>query len=200
MGAVHVKTVNDRLLNVAYSDPEIIKMLIKNWGMMESLAKDGDNVAPCVLVDLERAIGINISSMEMNKKAGFDASAARLGALTEPQFISIVYVLGLGYRQEEIAYVLGCTKQVVSKHISRGIDRIIEFLGEVPEVQPQVKTGRDKRHGKNKKTGGRSRGSVVKGARSLLSGHEKRKNRKNRKAVPHTRSGGSKGKKRDTPE
>ena len=48
--------------------------------------------------------------------------------LTDPQFISVVYVLGLGYSQEEIAFVLGCTKKVVNVHISRGIKRIIVFL------------------------------------------------------------------------
>ena len=95
MGAVRVKTINDRLLNVDYSDPEELKMIISNWGMMEKLAEGGDTVASAILVDLQRAIGVSISEFGENKKAGFDTSRIEKGVLTEAQFISLVYVLGL---------------------------------------------------------------------------------------------------------
>ena len=37
MGAVRVKTINDRLLNVDYSDPEELKKIISSWGMVEKI-------------------------------------------------------------------------------------------------------------------------------------------------------------------
>lgn len=153
---VHVSIMDSRFLNIDYSKEETVKMLIKNWGKLERLAQDGDDAALCVLSDLERAVGIDISQLIDNKKAGFDASAAERGVLTSQQFISIVYVLGLGYRQEEIAYVLNCTKQVVNKHITRGVHRIVKFLGEKEEGCENS--------GKNKKKRRRSRRYMVKGS------------------------------------
>lgn len=185
MGAVHVKTTNDRLLNVDYSDPELIKSLLKNWGMMEALAQKGDTVAPCILMDLERAIGVNLSDMADDKYRGFRMSREG-GVLTDPQFISVVYVLGLGYSQEEIAFVLGCTKKVVNVHISRGIKRIIVFLEGEEALQ---------KHGEDQKKGRRSSGQVVKGKRSVL--YRKRKGKKRKVSVPYSRSRGKKKQKRD---
>lgn len=185
MGAVHVKTVNDRLLNVDYSDPELIKSLIKNWSMMERLAEKGDTVAPCILMDLERAIGVNLGEMAEDKYRGFKLSRGE-SVLTDPQFISIVYVLGLGYSQEEIAYVLGCTKKVVNVHISRGIKRIMIFLEGEEAIQ---------RSEESKKKRRRSSGQMVKGKRSLL--YRKRKGKKRKVSVPHSRSRGKKKQKRD---
>lgn len=128
MGAVRVKTLNDRLLQTNYAEPEEIKAIISNWSMMEKLAESGDTVASAVLVDLQRAIGVNISAFEKNKKIGFDVSRINKGILTEAQFISLVYVLGLGYRQDEIAFVLGCKKQTVNVHIARALNRVCKFL------------------------------------------------------------------------
>lgn len=128
MGAVRVKTLNDRLLQTNYAEPEEIKAIISNWSMMEKLAEGGDTVASAVLVDLQRAIGVNISAFEKNKKIGFDVSRINKGILTEAQFISLVYVLGLGYRQDEIAFVLGCKKQTVNVHIQRAVNRVCKFL------------------------------------------------------------------------
>ena len=185
MGAVHVKTVNDRLLNVDYSDPELIKSLIKNWNMMERLAEKGDTVAPCILMDLERAIGVNLGEMAEDKYRGFKLSRGE-SVLTDPQFISIVYVLGLGYFQEEIAYVLGCTKKVVNVHISRGIKRIMVFLEGEEAIQEREESKKKRR---------RSSGQMVKGKRSLL--YRKRKGKKRKVSVPHSRSRGKKKQKRD---
>ena len=50
MGAVRVKTTNDRLLEIDYSDTEAVKKLISSWGMVEKLAEGGDTVASAILV------------------------------------------------------------------------------------------------------------------------------------------------------
>lgn len=128
LGAVRVKTINDRLLNVDYSDPEELKKIISSWGMVEKLAEGGDTVASAILVDLQSAIGVSITEFGENKKVGFDVIRISKGVLTEAQFISLVYVLGLGYRQDEIAYVLGCKKQTVNVHIQRALKRVCRFL------------------------------------------------------------------------
>ena len=128
MGAVRVKTTNDRLLEIDYSDTEAVKKIISSWGMVEKLAEGGDTVASAILVDLQTAIGVSITEFGENKKVGFDVSRINRGVLTEAQFISLIYVLGLGYRQDEIAYVLGCKKQTVNVHIQRALKRICRFL------------------------------------------------------------------------
>ena len=126
MGAVRVKTINDRLLGVDYSDPEALKMIVSSWGLVEKLAEKGDTVASAILCDLQRAIGVNISDFERDKKIGFENEKA--GVLTEAQFISLVYVLGLGYRQDEVAFILGCKKQTVNVHIQRALKRLGKYL------------------------------------------------------------------------
>ena len=161
---MRVKTINDRLLNVDYADPEEIKMIISNWGMMEKLAEGGDTVASAILVDIQRAIGVSISEFGENKKAGFDTSKIEKGVLTEAQFISMVYVLGLGYSSKEIAFVLGCERQAVEMHISRGIKRVCNFLESGEKYE------------KNSKKRRRCGRQVVKGKRSLLYRKGKRKN------------------------
>jgi DNA-binding NarL/FixJ family response regulator len=140
VGAVRVKTLNDRLLQTDYADPEEVKSIISNWGMMEKLAEGGDTVASAILVDLQRAIGVSITDFGENKKAGFDTSHIERGVLTEAQFISLVYVLGLGYRQDEIAYVLGCKKQTVNIHIQRALNRVCKYLeGKVKDEKNKKK-------------------------------------------------------------
>lgn len=188
MGSVRVKTINDRLLGIDYSDPEELKMIISNWGMMEKLSEGGDTVASSILVDLQRAIGVSISEFGENKKVGFDASRSEKGVLTEAQFISLVYVLGLGYRQDEIAFVLGCKKQTVNIHIHRALVRICKFLegDKVKDVE------------ENKKTRRRSGRQVVKGKRSVLHGRKQRKSKQANKPISYSRSGGGKVKKRNT--
>ena len=184
--AVYVKTTNENLLNIDYSDPNIIKSLIKNWSMVERLAQKGDPVAPCILADLEKAIGVNISEMGRCKYSFSKVSNSEV--LTDLQFICIVYVLGMGYSQEDIAYVLGCTKKVVNLHIVRGLRRICVYLEGEEAVQ---------RHDKKKRR--RSGRQMAKRKRSLL--YIKRKSKK-RGAVslPNSRSGSEAKKKRDTIE
>lgn len=151
--AVRVHTSNDRLLNVNYFDLEEIKSLISGWGALEKLAESGDVEALVILIDLQRAIGISITEMIQKKSAGLEAEKGKSGVLTEAQFVSIIYVLGLGYSQEEVAFILSCTKQTVSIHIHRGLKRIGRFLN-----------GERAKHEKNKKKRGRSRRQVVKKA------------------------------------
>lgn len=187
LGAVRVKTLNDRLLNVDYSDPEELKKIIISWGMVEKLAEGGDTVASAILVDLQRAIGVSITEFGENKKAGFDVSKIHKGVLTEAQFISLVYVLGLGYRQDEIAYVLGCKKQTVNVHIQRALKRICRFLEK-----------EDSKDEKNKKKRRRSSGQVVKRTRSVLYQHEPGKGKNDKTSLSHSRSGSKQTKKRDS--
>lgn len=187
LGAVRVKTLNDRLLNVDYSDPEELKKIIISWGMVEKLAEGGDTVASAILVDLQRAIGVSITEFGENKKAGFDVSKIHKGVLTEAQFISLVYVLGLGYRQDEIAYVLGCKKQTVNVHIQRALKRISRFLEK-----------EDSKDEKNKKKRRRSSGQVVKRTRSVLYKHEPGKGKNDKTSLSHSRSGSKQTKKRDS--
>ena len=170
MGAVRVKTTNDRLLEIDYSDTEAVKKIISSWGMVEKLAEGGDTVASAILVDLQTAIGVSITEFGENKKVGFDVSRINRGVLTEAQFISLIYVLGLGYRQDEIAYVLGCKKQTVNVHIQRALKRICRFL-------------------ENKKKRRRSSRQVAKRARSVLHKHEPGKGKDDKTSLPHSRSG-----------
>lgn len=178
MGAVRVKTTNDRLLEIDYSDTEAVKKLISSWGMVEKLAEEGDTVASAILVDLQTAIGVSITEFGENKKVGFDVSRINRGVLTEAQFISLIYVLGLGYRQDEIAYVLGCKKQTVNVHIQRALKRICRFLEK-----------EDSKGEKNKKKRRRSSRQVAKRARSVLHKHEPGKGKDDKTSLPHSRSG-----------
>ena len=182
MGAVYIKTTNEQLLNLDYSDPEVIKSLIKNCSMIERLARKGDPVAPCILVDLEKALGVNISDMG---KQDFELNRSSK-VLTDNQFICVVYVLGMGYSQDDIAYVLGCTKKVVNLHIARGLRKICIYL----EGEGVVKSyDQEKRR--------RSGRQVVKRKRSILYG--KRKKEKKRKiSIPNPGSGSKTEKKRGT--
>lgn len=184
MGAVYVRTTDEGLLNIDYSDPEIIKSLIRNWSMIERLARKGNPVAPCILVDLEKALGVNISEMGKGKYNFENNRASKV--LTDLQFICVVYVLGMGYSQDEMAYVLGCTKKVVNLHIARGLRKICIYL----EGEEAVK-----RCDKEKR--GRSSGQVAKRERSVL--YRKRKGKKKRRiSVPNPGSGSKKKKKRGT--
>ena len=80
MGVVRVKTTNDRLLEIDYSDTEAVKKIISSWGMVEKLAEGGDTVASAILVDLQTAIGVSITEFGENKKVGFDVSKMKEAA------------------------------------------------------------------------------------------------------------------------
>lgn len=125
MGAVKVRTVNDQLLYLKYSESRNIKMFLRNWGGLESLALKGDTVATCILLDLQIATGIDpekFGRAEINRflfEQGW-----KEGVLSYHQFVSVAYVLVLGYTQEEVAFMLGCTQQAVNQNISKGIRKI----------------------------------------------------------------------------
>ena len=126
----------------------------------------------------QKKIALSITEFGENKKVGFDVSRINRGVLTEAQFISLIYVLGLGYRQDEIAYVLGCTKQTVNVHIQRALKRICRFLEK-----------EDNKGEKNKKKRRRSSRQVAKRARSVLHKHEPGKGKDDKTSLPHSRSG-----------
>lgn len=125
--AVYINTVNDRLLYLKYSEPEVMKQIISNWSVMESLTLRGDTVATAILIDIERALGVTLLELEQCKKIGLKWCKGKT-VLTEPQFISIVYCLGLGYTRREVGFILGCERQAVDVHINKGIKRICKYL------------------------------------------------------------------------
>lgn len=129
MGAVKVAVTNDQLLSLKYKDEENIRMFLSNWSGLERLSEKGDTVATCILIDLKSATGIdpNVFGREYSSRKRFDRGRYR-GALSYPQFISIAYTLVLGYKQEEIAFMLGCSQQAVNQNIDKGIKRIQQVL------------------------------------------------------------------------
>lgn len=127
MGTISINAVNDRLLYLDYSKPEIVKQLISNWSTLDSLTYRGDTVAISIVADMERALGVSLSEIIAYKKTGLSWDKDKT-ILTEPQFISIVYCLGMGYTRREIAFVLGCNRQAVDIHINKGVKRICKYL------------------------------------------------------------------------
>lgn len=121
-----IRTTNDSLLRLDYSEPKIVKQLLSNYGMLEKLARRGDTVASAVILDLESALGVSIEELIRDKKKG--VICPDNAPLTEAQFISVVYVLLFGYQQIEVAFILGVSKQDVSANISRGLDRMCKYL------------------------------------------------------------------------
>ena len=86
------------LLNMSYSNPNIIKSLLKNMGGMEAMSLKGDRVATCVLADLQAVTGINISKYDRKNRKVFDAGW-KAGVLTYLQYMCVAYVLVLGYNR-----------------------------------------------------------------------------------------------------
>ena len=123
MGAVMRNTVNDQLLRLSYKNPKHIKSFLKNWGGLESLSLKGDTVATCILIDLKAVTGIDISKYERLDREEFNKGYLN-GKLSQYQYMGIVYTLVLGYSQEEIAYVMGVDRSVISKNINSGIKKI----------------------------------------------------------------------------
>lgn len=125
MGAVKVKTVNDQLLYLTYSEERNIRTFLRNWGGLESLSLKGDTVATCILLDLKIATGIDPKKFgrDLVSRKRFEAGR-HSGVLSYYQFISISYVLVLGYTQHEVAFILNCSQQAVNQNISKGIRKI----------------------------------------------------------------------------
>lgn len=127
MGSVR-KTVNDQLLRMSYKDARNIKSFLRNWGGLESLSLKGDTVATCILLDLKLATGIDPDKYNRLHRYEFN-SGYKDGVLSYHQYMSIAYVLVLGYSQEAIAFVMGVDQSVISQNIKRGIRRIQRALG-----------------------------------------------------------------------
>lgn len=126
--AVKLKsTTNTGLLDVDYSNPKVIKDLLRNWCGLEDMSRRGDRVATCVLADLKRVTGIDICEYDPKRKDRFNRRY-ELGVLSHYQYMSIAYTLVLGYSQHDIAYVMGTDQSVIAKNIYRGVNKICDEL------------------------------------------------------------------------
>ena len=121
--------VNDTLLNMSYSEKRNIKSFLRNWSGLEALSLKGDRVATCILIDLQRVTGIDIDKWDKDNKLAF-IECYKDGCLSELQYISIAFVLVLGYKQEDVAYVFQISQQMIAKSINTGIRKIQRELGE----------------------------------------------------------------------
>lgn len=89
----------------------------------DSLSEKGDTVATCILTDLKTVTAIDLDKYHKSDRAEFNR-AYRKGKLSHYQYMSIAYVLVLGYTQDELAFVMGVDQSVISKNINSGIKRI----------------------------------------------------------------------------
>ena len=126
MGA-HRDNINNQLLRMSYKEPKNIRNLLKNWSGLESLSLQGDTVAMCIIADLKAVTGIEPERFNRHNKEAFNQRFTK-GRLSHYQYMSIAYVLVLGYSQEEVAYVMGVDQSVVSRNINSGIKRIQKEL------------------------------------------------------------------------
>lgn len=133
MGAVVRNVVNDYLLRLSYTDPKNIKNFLRNWGGLESLSRKGDTVATCILVDLKTVTGIDLDKYDRHNREVFDRGYLN-GKLSHWQYMAITYALVLGYKQDDVAYVMGVDQSVVSKNINSGVKRLQRELNAFAEV------------------------------------------------------------------
>lgn len=101
MGAIVRNVVNDQLLRLSYKDPKNIKRFLRNWGGLEGLSEKGDTVATCILTDLKTVTAIDLDKYHKSDRAEFN-KAYRKGKLSHYQYMSIAYVLVLGYTQDTL--------------------------------------------------------------------------------------------------
>lgn len=66
---------------------------------------------------------LDLDKYHKSDRAEFN-KAYRKGKLSHYQYMSIAYVLVLGYTQDELAFVMGVDQSVISKNINSGIKRI----------------------------------------------------------------------------
>ena len=118
---------NSSVLELDYGNPQIIKKLLRNWSGMEALSLKGDRNATCVLADLKDATGIDLDGFDKRNFHTFIEKRNK-AVLSEAQFISISFVLVLGYSQPEVGYIMGIAHQNVSKGINSGVNRISQYL------------------------------------------------------------------------
>ena len=91
--------------------------------MLEGLSEKGDKVDTFILTDLKTVTAIDLDKYHKSDRAEFN-KAYRKGKLSHYQYMSIAYVLVLGYTQDELAFVMGVDQSVISKNINSGIKRI----------------------------------------------------------------------------
>ena len=118
---------NDYLLDIEYSKPKVIKDLLHNWKGLERLSLKGDRVATCVLVDLKRALGFDVIAVDRKHYIRMPEYRNK-AVLTYNQWVSVVFVLVLGYTQPEVAHIFGIAQQGISRNISTGVKRIAKYL------------------------------------------------------------------------
>lgn len=70
-----------------------------------------------------KVTAIDLDKYHKSDRAEFN-KAYRKGKLSHYQYMSIAYVLVLGYTQDELAFVMGVDQSVISKNINSGIKRI----------------------------------------------------------------------------
>lgn len=133
MGVVR-NIVNDQLLMLSYKDPKNIRNFLRNWGGLESLSLRGDRVATCILADLKTVTGIDPEKYDRHNRKEFILGYSK-GKLSYLQYISIAFVLILGYSQPEVAYVFGVSHQAISKAIITGTAKIQEELKNMLEEE-----------------------------------------------------------------
>lgn len=133
MGAPVRDIVNDPLLRMSYKDKENIKHFLRNWGALESLCYKGDSVAICILADLKIVTGIDPENYRREDRREFNLGYKN-GKLSQYQYLAIAYCLVLGYSQEEVAYVMGCSHQFISDCIDSGLNRVQKVLKVFEEV------------------------------------------------------------------
>lgn len=100
---------------------------MRNWGGLEGLSEKGDTVATCILTDLKTVTAIDLDKYHKSDRAEF-TKAYRKGKLSHYQYMSIAYVLVLGYTQDELAFVMGVDRSVISKNIDSGVKKYRESL------------------------------------------------------------------------
>ena len=132
MGAIVRNVVNDQLLRLSYKDPKNIKRFLRNWGGLEGLSEKGDTVATCILTDLKTVTAIDLDKYHKSDRAEFN-KAYRKGKLSHYQYMSIAYVLVLGYTQDELAFVMGVDQSVISKNNLK-----VEFSRNVPNNLTEI--------------------------------------------------------------
>jgi hypothetical protein len=118
---------NDYLLDIEYSKPKVIKDLLHNWKGLERLSLKGDRVATCVLVDLKIALGFDVIAVDRKHYIKMPEYRNK-EVLTYNQWVSVVFVLVLGYTQPEVAHIFGIAQQGISRNISTGVKRIAKYL------------------------------------------------------------------------
>lgn len=118
---------NDDLLNIDYSKPKVIKDLLHNWKGLEKMSIKGNRVATCILVDFKRALGFDVISVDKKHYVRMPEYRNK-EVLSYNQWVSVVFVLVLGYSQPEVAHIFGIAQQGISRNISTGVKRIAKYL------------------------------------------------------------------------